>query len=296
MFTRCSAATVWNMPTDAREHGPAEWECQQPIPFSRRRNRRRSRSSCSGSRCIGSCRSANRWDRGSRQPLCTIPRWICVASVARSVHWLCPYPMAFCRSLASKRTLETRRRSTSIFSADCRSWAALGPPARRTVAACPCPATIQVYGPARICCSCIHIASCPDLWAYMVFSLLPRGPRDFRAALPALFRFRKIFLRTAGSTPASRPATCSWFRRIFLARLVFTHIVLSHGSVVRCSSNLDPEFVFKFPRLFNHAPSSVLDVPRSPCLFTLNRVVPRVLSHFPIPRKLELEASRGRLR
>lgn len=47
MFTRCSAATVWNMPTDAREHGPAEWECQQPIPFSRRRNRRRSRSSCS---------------------------------------------------------------------------------------------------------------------------------------------------------------------------------------------------------------------------------------------------------
>lgn len=38
--------------------------------------------------------------------------------------------------------------------------------------------------------------------------------------------------------PASRPATCSWFRRIFLARLVFTHIVLSHGSVVRCSSNL----------------------------------------------------------
>ena len=70
-----------------------------------------------GNRCIGSYRSTNRWGRGSRRLLCTAPRSISVALEVSRARWL--YPIVFYLSSASKRTLETRRRSTSILSADC---------------------------------------------------------------------------------------------------------------------------------------------------------------------------------
>lgn len=56
--------------------------------------------------------------------------------------------------------------------------------------------------------------------------------------------------------PASRLATCSWFRRVFLARLVFTHIFLSHRSDSRSfyesetqQSDTIKEFVPRFQSL-----------------------------------------------
>lgn len=46
--TRYSAATVWNTSMDVTKRGPAGWACLQPIPFSHRRNLRRSRNNYSG--------------------------------------------------------------------------------------------------------------------------------------------------------------------------------------------------------------------------------------------------------
>lgn len=95
-------------------------------------------------RCTGSYRSVNKWGRGSRQLPCKARRSTSAVLAVTWVRWLCRCPMVSCYSSASMRTLETRRRSTLIPSADCRSWVTLDLPEMRTAAAYPCPTIIHL--------------------------------------------------------------------------------------------------------------------------------------------------------